>query len=150
MPSALSIIGAAALLAVGGSGVWAYDRHAPLSWHAHVLFWNPGIDLPGGPIVVADAQRDAALAASRMAQDGQRRCDASLAVQSASVAQVSTAGAAAVARAQAELDATRGENARLRAAQVKLGIFKLTPGQTECQHWTQADGAVIAALMEGK
>lgn len=150
MPSALSIIGAAALLAIGGAGALAYDRHPPLSWHVHVLFWHPGIDLPGGPVVVAQAQAAAALAASRMAQDGQRRCDASLAVQNASLAQAHAAGATAMASAQSALDAVKAQNAKLTSAAASLSNFPTMAGETACQRWDRSDGAVLAALMLGR
>ncbi len=150
MPSALSIIGAATLLMIGGVGAWSYDRHAPLSWHAHVLLWHPGFDLPGGPIIVAGAQRDAALNASRIAQDGQNRCDASLATQSASVAQASALGATAMAQAQRRLDATKAQNARLAAAAQATTSFVPLPDQSAYQHWDQADATVLSALMEGR
>lgn len=152
MPSALSIIGAAALLAIGGAAVAAYDRHPPLSWHAHVLFWSPGFDLPGGPVTQAQQQAAAALAASRMAQDGQKRCDASLFVQNASLAQAEQKGAAAVASAQRALDATQAQNTRLWSAAASLAAFPTMAmaGETACQRWDRADGAVIAALMVGR
>lgn len=147
MPSALSILGAMTLLAAGGAGTLAYDRHPPLSWHAHVLFWRPGFDLPGGPVIVARAERDAAITASQMAQDGNKRCHASLDVQSASVAQAAQRGATALMIAQAELDATKVQNDRLRSAASSLKTFAAIPGEQMCRHWERADGAVLAVLM---
>lgn len=149
MPSALSIVGALTILAVGGSLTWVYDRHPPLSWHAHVLFWSPGFDIPGGPVTQAQQQATAALAASMLAQDGQRRCDASLVVQKASLAQAARKGAAALASAQTALDDARAVNARLASGAASLRNFPAMVGETACQRWDRADGAVIAALMLG-
>lgn len=132
------------LLAAGiaGGGVWAWDRHPPIS--AQVLFWR--IRLPDS----LQAQRDAALAASRIALDGQKRCDASLAVQNRSIAQASAAGAKAMALARKRLDTTKAVNIRLRSAAARLAAFAYVEGETSCQRWNRADGAVVAALMAGK
>lgn len=126
--------------AIAGGGVWAWDRHAPIS--IPFLFWH----ITAPPSIAME--RDAALSASRMAQDDLNRCNVSLRAQNASIAQAAKLGAAATAQAQAELDATRGENARLRAAQTRLAAFRLTPGETMGQNWQRADDAVIAALKE--
>ncbi len=146
MPSALSIIGAATLIFIGWAGDMAYEHHPPLSWHAHVLFWRPGIDIPGGPLVVANAQRDEALKASRVAQDGQKLCDASLTEQNASMARASALGAKALITAQTALNATRKQNTKLTSGAMSLRTLTLTSGATTCQHWDQADAAVKVAL----
>lgn len=133
--------------AIAGVSVAAWERHPAWSWHAHILLWHPGFDLPGGPITVTNEDRDAALKAFRMAQDGNKLCHSSLAVQNASVAQAAQAGAKALTLAQNALDATKVQNVRLRAAASSLKTFTTLPGENACQHWERADGAVLAALM---
>lgn len=133
MPSALAIIGAATLLAVGGAGVAAYDRHQPVSWHAHVLFWSPGFDLSGGPITVANAARDKALAAGAADLRARQACDVASAAQNAAVQALADQAAHAVGQSQKAVSDARSVAESLRQAQGKIAAYQPPPTEDRCK-----------------
>lgn len=146
MGNPLSIIGAVTILAIGGSAVWGWDRHAPIDVRLPIPFVHPHIRLPDS----LQTRLDAALATTEAAQDGLSACSTALDMQGASIEAVATASAAKLATSQAELDATRGQVSRERRASAGLSELNaatvITPGTDLCKAWDTADSAVVAAL----
>jgi hypothetical protein len=144
MPSALSIIGAATLALVGVAGMYEWDRHPPLGWHAHVLFWNPGFNLPDS----LATQRDKALQGAEKAESAKKQCLGELGSQNASLSRQASLDAFSLRQAQVRLDAGAAEVARLRQSAAALRVY-VPVGADACARWQDADGHVLAALMTG-
>lgn len=141
MPSALSIIGAIALIGAGSAAGLAWDRHPPLGWHAHILFWSPGFDLAPSLLTQLDqaaADRQRALKATSL-------CQLNLDGQNKDIAASADLDARMIAKATAELNSTRSEVVSLIRASASLKTYQ-PQGADACARWTDADRMVTMLL----
>lgn len=137
MPSALAIVGALTIAAVGASGMYAFDRHGPIGWHANLLLAHPGFDLPDS----LAAQRDKAMAQASAAAQATVACRAAIQSQNQAVASQSALSASALAEARAAVAKTTVEARAARAKADKLRAY-VPKGDTEAARWEDADRAV--------
>jgi hypothetical protein len=128
-------------LAVAAGLMFAWDRHPPIGWHAHVLFWRVGFDLPPSLAI----QRDGAVAGLRAAQDGRNACLGQLGSQTASLAVLGQKTASAMARAERDLQAARSVAESYRQAAADLKTYQ-PQGGDRCARLEDADRAVVEAL----
>lgn len=141
MGSALAIIGAITLTAVGAGGMYEWDRHPPLGWHAHILFWKPGFDLPPSLKMVSDA--NAARADGAVKATGQ--CQTALSDQRAALSRQSGLDSAALQASAGSLRATEAQVASLQRGSSALRQQK-PQGVDVCARWTDADRLVLLML----
>ena len=141
MPSALSVIGAITLMAIGAGGMYQYDRHSPIGWHAHVLFWDPGIDLPPS----LQDQRDQAIAALAKINQSNASCQAALTVQNIAANELAAQSSDAKAAVERELAGQRSTIAALRQASSRISHFVPT-GASACDRWESVDAFILKQL----
>ena len=144
MPSALSIIGFAAVLMAGAGGAYEWDRHPPIGWHAHVLWWSPGFSLPSSLL----EQRDQALARAQARTADLGRCTSALQAQGAAVTAAGQRSAADLRASSAALAATRDQVASLRRQSVAARAY-VPAGVDACARWEDADRLVLLMLRGG-
>ena len=135
---ALQVVG---LSLLGAGPVFWWDRHAPIGWHAHVLFWHPGFDLPDS----LQTQRDKALIAAQMAQDATKACRASLDSQNAAIAALARDSAAKLAAANRDIEAARAVAESHRQAAEVLRSY-VPKGDDELSRWRDADREIGEAF----
>jgi hypothetical protein len=136
----LQLIGLALL---GAGPVYWWDRHPPVSFRMHVLFWHPGFDLP--PSLAS--QRDNAVRAGSLALQSTQACRGQLDSQNASIAVLSAKSTAALARAEHDVQSHAAVAESYRQAAGVLGSYR-PAGDDVCARFKDADRVVVGSLAQ--
>lgn len=141
MPSALSIIGALTLGLVGAGAMYGWDRHEPIGFTVPIPLWHPRVGLPDSLLT----QRDRAVQATRIAEEGTKACRATLASESSANAREAALGAAVLADTQKKLDLDVARVADLHRRASILHNY-VPAGPDLCARWEDADRIVLMML----
>lgn len=134
-------------MTVAAAGGVAWEHRPPIGWHAKVLFWRVGFDLPDG----LATQRDKALAAASadrkalgVCQNSARSLEAAVAAQNSAVEALGAQSARRAADLARGLQATAG--ALERAARRERALDFTPRGATVCERYDDVDRHVLEAL----
>jgi hypothetical protein len=148
MPSALTVIGLAAVLAAGAAAAEGWE-HRPIyddfEWAAPVR-WVLPTPLKHFHFATLAGERDHALAATEMAQEASHRCSQALTQANSSAAAAAAQGQAALAAIQSQLAAQQGRDRQYVAASAAAQTFAPT-GATACERWESTDAFVRSQLL---